>query len=204
RAHQHRAAAHGVHRAVGERVAARFVAFQPRGLLVRAGQVRRPFAVGGVDLPAEVEVDRHAYRPGFVLSEVAGAGRDERPVPGGLGRSRPQAIAETVHLPFAGVDAEVDPLDHDVLDRALPSDLEHEIRRALPTGADHVPGIARRLHLQALDVVRGPPAVEAEAGAGDGDFELVLPRRPGQHAQGHRRLRRHRLAAGQYGLEAPL
>src|SRR3546814_5214142 len=76
------------------------------------------------------------------------------PVPGGLGRSRPQALAETVHLPFAGVDAEVDPLDHDVLDRALPSDLEHEVRRALPATADHVPGIVRRLHLQPLDVVR--------------------------------------------------
>src|SRR3546814_17654602 len=92
---------------------------------------------------------------------------------GGLGRSRPQALAETVHLPFAGVDAEVDPLDHDVLDRALPSDLAHEVRRALPATADHVPGIVRRLHLQPLDVVRGPPAVAAAAGAGAVNLALV-------------------------------
>src|SRR3546814_4502553 len=54
----------------------------------------------------------------------------------------------------AGVHAEVDPLDHDVLDRTLPVDPEDEVRGALASGPDNIPGIRRRIRLQAPDDVR--------------------------------------------------
>src|SRR3546814_17431707 len=92
----------------------------------------------------------------FPYTTLFRSGRGERPVPRGLERHGGQAVAEPLHLPFAGVHAEVDPLDHDVLDRTLPVDPEDEVRGALASGPDNIPGIRRRIRLQAPDDVRRP------------------------------------------------